>query len=93
MGLGFASRAKHATDLVMWTMPAVFALVGGLHQDSRFRRGMGGTLPAEIENKTSALPFAALIEGRQSWRALADDLAEKPLNVGLAAALALVLAL
>lgn len=91
-GLGTAIATPFATEFVMFASPAVFALVGGLHQDSRFRRGMGGTLTAEREQQTSCLPFVALLEGRQSWQALAEDLRVKSLNVALGVTVALGLA-
>jgi len=93
VGLGSAAATGFAAELVMFLSPAVFAALGGTHQDSRFRRGMGGSLTAEREARTSNLPFVALLEGRQSWQALANDLAAKPVNVAVGVAAALALAL
>lgn len=82
VGLGAAVATPFLSEMVMFTMPAVFAVVGGLHQDSRFRRGLGGTLTPEVDAKTSAVPFAALITGKQSWLNLGLEL--KELNAALA---------
>eukprot|EP00040_Diaphanoeca_grandis_P005604 m.33642 g.33642 ORF g.33642 m.33642 type:complete len:288 (-) comp16850_c0_seq1:168-1031(-) len=91
VSLGFALRTRFMSEVVMFTMPAVFAAVGGLHQDSRYRRGMGGQLPKEIDEVTSSIPFVALAMGRQSWRELANEI--KTTNAALAVALAALLAL
>jgi uncharacterized membrane protein len=91
-GLGAAAATAFATELVMFTSPAIFALLGGLHQDSRYRRGLGGTLTAEKEERTSCLPFVALFEGRQSWQLLGEELREKSLNVALGVTVAVGLA-
>jgi len=50
-----------AGEFVMFAMPLAFALIGGMHQDYRYRRGMGGNLTPEVDNKTSAVPFLALL--------------------------------
>ncbi len=42
------------------------ALIGGHHQDSRFRRNIGGSLPKDYDDLTSNVPFWALISGKQS---------------------------
>ena len=67
-GLGVAVATPFATTAVIFTFPAVFAVLGGLHQDSRYRRGMGGTLDPEYDASTSTLPFVALATGAQSWQ-------------------------
>eukprot|EP00551_Chaetoceros_affinis_P006486 CAMPEP_0203662576 /NCGR_PEP_ID=MMETSP0090-20130426/495_1 /ASSEMBLY_ACC=CAM_ASM_001088 /TAXON_ID=426623 /ORGANISM="Chaetoceros affinis, Strain CCMP159" /LENGTH=370 /DNA_ID=CAMNT_0050525387 /DNA_START=88 /DNA_END=1203 /DNA_ORIENTATION=+ len=46
-------------------MPLVMAYVGGEHNDSRFRRNIGGSLSEDMDNITSNVPFGALISGRQ----------------------------
>ena len=37
----------------------------GGHQDYRFRRGWGGTLPPELDKRTSNVPFWAMLTGSQ----------------------------
>ena len=61
-----------------------------MHQDSRYRRGMGGELTPELDAKTSSIPFGALLSGAQLWGDLADEL--KWLNAAVAVALAVLLA-
>ena len=51
---------------------------------------MGGELPAEIDAKTSAIPFVALFSGEQPWSALVTEL--KGLNTALAVSVALLMA-
>ena len=91
-GLGAALATPFATEVAMFSMPALFALIGTAHQDSRFRRhNMGGELPPDVDAVTSNLPFVALLQGRQSWSALAEEV--KWLNCSVAVAGALLLAL
>lgn len=75
---------------VWWTGPALVAWLGGAHTDSRFRRGMGGTLDPVHDAQTSNVPFVALLTGRQGnvGTALNKFATEevKPLNVALATA-------
>lgn len=83
-GLGVAAQTPFAgTAAAALGFPLVAAL-GGFHMDSRHRRGVGGSLTPEREAATSGMPFLALVEGRQSWTALAEDL--KPVNSAVAAA-------
>ena len=56
---------------------------GGLQQESRLRRGMGGTVTGGREQQTSRLPFVARGEVRQSGQALGEDRRAKSLNVAL----------
>lgn len=88
-GLGSALVTPFASEIVFYAMPAVFAAVGGMHQDSRFRRGIGGTLSRELDEATSCLPFVALITGKQSWEAVGNELKELNALIGVLAALAL----
>lgn len=74
IGAGAAVATPFLSEAVMFTMPAVLALIGSLHQDSRYRRGMGGSLPPEIDEKTSAIPFVALICGYQPWSKLVEEM-------------------
>jgi hypothetical protein len=84
--MGQACYALYIPEIVMFTFPIVFALIGSEHQDYRFRRGSGGTLTPEYEHLTSNIPFAALLSGRQSFKKLYDEM--KWTNAGLAACLA-----
>jgi hypothetical protein len=51
---------------------------------------MGGVLTAEIDAKTSSLPFGALLTGAQSWGTLADELKLSNTVVALGMAVALL---
>jgi hypothetical protein len=85
IGLGQAFLAATIPQRIWWCGPAAVAWLGGAHTDSRFRRGMGGTLAPEYECQTSNIPFWALVSGKQgsgSWKVLAEDI--KPLNAAVA---------
>lgn len=85
VGLGQSILAPAMPQRIWWMGPAAIAWLGGWHTDSRYRRGMGGTLEPGYASQTSNLPFGALISGRQghgSWQALANEL--KPLNAAVA---------
>ena len=69
--------------------PLLLATFGTAHQDSRFRRNMGGTLSPEKEERTSNIPFAALLTGSQEWKRLLEEI--KWLNGGLATLIILAL--
>lgn len=84
-GLGQACLAASWPQRIWWCGPATVAWLGGWHTDSRFRRGMGGSLSPHYECQTSNIPFMALASGKQgsgSWRELAQDI--KPLNAMVA---------
>jgi uncharacterized membrane protein len=66
------------------------ALVGGAHQDYRFRNNSGGSLTPAREAVTSLLPFGALLTGSQSWSSVYDE--SKGLNAVVATLLAAFLA-
>jgi len=91
-GLGQACLATSLPQRVWWSMPTVMALIGGWHTDSRFERGMGGTLSEEYKAKTSNIPFAALIAGKQESGALESLMVKeiKPLNALVATSLAAI---
>ena len=85
VGIGQAMLAPTIPQRIWWCGPTAVAWLGGWHTDSRFRRGMGGTLSAEYQSQTSNIPFWAMLSGQQGtscWRALWDDI--KPLNAGFA---------
>ncbi len=85
IGLGQACLSATLPQRLWWCGPAAVAWLGGAHTDSRFQRGLGGTLTPEYESRTSNLPFGAMISGRQgggSWQALTQEI--KPLNAMVA---------
>mmetsp|Transcript_27984 Transcript_27984/g.66291 ORF Transcript_27984/g.66291 Transcript_27984/m.66291 type:complete len:359 (+) Transcript_27984:3-1079(+) len=88
-GMGSAVATPFAAEAVLFSGPALMALIGGWHQDTRFRKGSGGVLTPEMEAATSHLPFVALLSGRQSWQALASEMQLE--NAGVAVSLAAVL--
>jgi len=81
-GVGTALVTPYAVNALFYSGPLLLAVFGTAHQDSRFRRGMGGTLTPQHERSTSNVPFIALIQGRQDWRALVQEI--KWVNAGLA---------
>ncbi len=85
MCLGQASLLSSVPQKVWWSFPAIVALVGGAHSDSRYRRGLGGTLSPEYDAKTSNVPFIALVKNG-GWNELASEV--KPLNALLATSVA-----
>jgi len=91
-GLGQACLASTLPHRVWWSMPTLVALIGGWHTDSRFERGMGGTLSQEYKAKTSNIPFAAMIAGKQgsdAFQSLVVD-ESKILNAMVATSLAAI---
>eukprot|EP00451_Oxyrrhis_marina_P020808 CAMPEP_0204353296 /NCGR_PEP_ID=MMETSP0469-20131031/32557_1 /ASSEMBLY_ACC=CAM_ASM_000384 /TAXON_ID=2969 /ORGANISM="Oxyrrhis marina" /LENGTH=255 /DNA_ID=CAMNT_0051340183 /DNA_START=16 /DNA_END=783 /DNA_ORIENTATION=+ len=85
-GLGLAAVSTYATNAVMWSMPIVMTMIGGAHQDYRFRRGIGSVLTPEVDAKTSHIPFLALATGAASSTAFFEEM--KWENLGCAFALA-----
>ena len=89
LGLGNALLVPSIPTRIWLSMPAMVALIGGAHTDSRHRRGMGGELCKEVDEVTSNVPFLAMIMGRQeggvmqTFQALGDEV--KVLNAALAA--------
>ena len=81
--LGFAATTVFVPEIIMCIWPAIFTYVGSSHQDHRYRRGMGGTLSKEKDEKTSNIPFVALLSGKQSWDSLLQEM--KWENAGIAA--------
>lgn len=65
--LGISSAFWQPTiSLSVWMMgPAAVALMGGQHQDSRFRRGIGGNQDPLYASQTSNFPFVAMLSGKQ----------------------------
>ena len=67
LGVGTALLTPFVVESLFFAGPIALATVGTWHQDSRFKRGMGGTLTADMESKTSNIPFAALLLGRGAF--------------------------
>ena len=86
VGLGLACSTPFIPEIVMCSSPMLFCMIGTAHQDWRYRRGLGGTLDAETEARTSNVPFVALMQGRQDWKQLDGEM--KWVNAGLAAGFA-----
>ena len=80
-------------------MPTLVALIGGSHHDSRFKRGIGGTLPPEVDARTSNVPFVGMLFGDQSqdggvggaFKKLGSEL--KGYNMALGASIAVAMAM
>ncbi len=89
--LGRALPNVFLPEIIFYTFPAIYTVIGSSHQDYRYRRGSGGSLTPEREAVTSNVPFAALITGKQSWSKLADEF--KWMNAGAAALVGLGFAL
>jgi hypothetical protein len=65
IGLGVAGLQRSVPLALWWTGPAAVAWIGGAHQDSRFRRGLGGHYDPVYASQTSNLPMVALLTGQQ----------------------------
>jgi uncharacterized membrane protein len=62
-GLAHVLMSGGAGDVVFYGGLALFAVVGGLHQDARKQALDDGSLAAFYE-ETSVLPFGAILAGR-----------------------------
>jgi uncharacterized membrane protein len=92
VGMGLSYMTPSLPTRAWLFMPVMVALIGGEHTDGRHRRGMGGNLSLELDEKTSNFPFLAIFSGKQGSvpKALGDLYDEiKGLNgliaIGLAA--------
>ena len=88
-GLTVAGNAllQPTLALQLWMLgPLAVAALGGAHQDSRFRRGLGGTLDPQYAALTSNVPFVAMLTGRQGPNALSTWVTQelKPINAAIA---------
>jgi hypothetical protein len=88
LGVGTALITPFIVESAFFGGPLLLSTFGTAHQDARFRRGMGGTLTKEKEARTSNIPFAALLVGRQDWIKLFDEI--KWLNCGVASLLVMI---
>jgi hypothetical protein len=85
VGVGHSFLVPHVPKKAWLCMPLLVAFVGGAHTDSRYRRGMGGTLTKERDEATSNVPFWAMMQ-RGGWTELMQEL--KPLNAAMAVGVA-----
>lgn len=85
VGVGHSFLVPHVPKKAWLCMPLLVAFVGGAHTDSRYRRGMGGTLSKERDEATSNVPFWAMMQ-RGGWTDLMQEL--KPLNAAMAVGVA-----
>ncbi len=76
VGLGHGLLVPSLPQKAFLCMPAMVALLGGSHSDSRHRRGLGGTLDKDYDNATSNIPFYAMLSGRQGNSDVAEVLSE-----------------
>jgi uncharacterized membrane protein len=84
IGLGQSFLASNVPLRIWWMGPCAVAWLGGWHTDSRFRRGMGGTLPPSYDCQTSNVPFVAMLTGKQGsncWGQLINEI--KPINAAI----------
>lgn len=91
LGLGQAFLTPSLPQQVWFAMPALVALIGGAHTDSRYKRGMGGCLEESYEKITSNVPFWAICSGKQGeignvLKEMGEEV--KPLNAAIAVGVA-----
>ena len=92
--LGAAVSVPSVPQAAWLAMPTAVALIGGAHADYRHRRGLGRTLPTELDAVTSNVPFIAMLLGTQggsaaaAFSALADEV--KGSNAAAGASVALI---
>eukprot|EP01035_Chromulina_nebulosa_P020338 gene20338-26401_t len=91
ISLGPALRTIYFNELIMFGFPVVYAAIGGTHIDYRYKRGSGGNLSPHYESLTSNLPFVALLNGKQSWNDLRNEISVG--NALIATSLGIILAL
>ncbi|KAI9141660.1 hypothetical protein BKA69DRAFT_387045 [Paraphysoderma sedebokerense] len=75
LGVGNILTRGALVDIAYWTgFPALW-YVGSIHQDMRYKEE--GLIPSEYFNKTSVLPFEAVVEGKQdlntAWKEMRKD--------------------
>jgi hypothetical protein len=87
-GFGTALGTPFLAEIAMFSAPLLMAIIGTTHTDFRHRRS--GELSPEKEAKTSNVPFAALLSGKQDWRTLFGEI--KQTNAAAAVTLGLALA-
>ena len=90
LGLGMALRSPYAGRRALFASPMGISFLGTHHQDSRYRRGIGGTLSKARDEATSNIPFAALLLGRQSWPDMWNELDQERLAIAVAVSTPLI---
>ena len=73
-GIGATLLYPYPTQIVAFSFPLVFALIGGAHKDYRYRRNWGGYLSPEVDQNTSHIPFLAIMTGKQPIMPLLDEI-------------------
>lgn len=91
---GFLTLSKAITtiylpEVFMFTFPTIFAYIGGAHQDHRFLKNSGGSLTLEKYNKTSNIPFLAIVTGKQNITDVINEL--KVTNMAIAAGMSVLI--
>ena len=74
-------------DVIFFATFPALGIFGGLHQDTRKIRDLGEPY-REFKAKTSFVPFAALLSGRQQWTS--DDLPWAAIGAGTVLTIAIV---
>ena len=87
--IGTAMYTPFICERILFGFPLLFACIGGAHQDRRFLRS--GQLDLLTYQNTSLLPFHALVDGRQEWDTLLNEI--KWVNVACGVSTAALLAI
>ncbi|KRX04934.1 hypothetical protein PPERSA_06568 [Pseudocohnilembus persalinus] len=89
-GLGSALMTPYMSRVVFCTCPLLAISILSSHQDSRFRRGIGGQLTEEMEKQSSNFPGLRYLDGTYSFsKFIYDDM--KVSNVAIAWGIAFLL--
>lgn len=86
-GLAHILMNGWAGDVIFFGMFPVLGILGGMHQDARKIRELGERY-REFKAKTSFVPLAALISGRQRWTS--SDMPWAAIAAGTVLAIAIV---
>ncbi|RUS33269.1 hypothetical protein BC938DRAFT_472292 [Jimgerdemannia flammicorona] len=70
LGIGQLMTRGRLGDILYWGGYPVFWFIGSAHQDYRQRK----TLPASFYEKTSLIPFQAIVQGRNSWKEASKEM-------------------
>jgi uncharacterized membrane protein len=81
--LSGALSTIYIPEIVMFTFPSIFAMIGGAHQDHRFLKGSGGNLTLEKYEKTSNIPFGAILSGKQNISDVKKELKTTNFSIAL----------
>lgn len=88
--IGRAVPALYYPEVAFWSLPLVWAYLGGAHQDYRHRRKSGGVLTPEKDAMTSNVPFVAMLQGKQSFDLWKEETKWVNAGIGGTAALAMM---